>query len=157
MEPRFEPIYRRHASGNKWYVFDFDEDIFSPLFRPYPSKKACQLAIDRYTRHINKMNNENKIVAYINSKSIGGEPIRHELHQRKNWQGQDYYCLVDAYYNQSGKRLCENSRGLESYTDIESGLNALEYVSGKRLTKEFRAMLCNPNTPMNQILQGTAY
>lgn len=91
-----------------------------------------------------------KIITYINSKDIGGNPVRHELHQGENWKGEPYYHLVDAYY-QNGKRLCENLRGFQSYDTIADGLDALEYVAGKKFTPEFRAMICNQNTQINKL------
>lgn len=83
-----------------------------------------------------------RIIAYINGKDIGGNHIRHELHQNINWRGEAYYQLVDAYY-QNGKRLCENLRGFQSYHTVADGLDALEYVTGQKLTPEFRASLCS--------------
>jgi len=91
-----------------------------------------------------------RIVTYINSKDIGGNPVRHELHQGENWKGEPYYHLVDAYY-QNGRRLCENLRGFKNYHTIADGLDALEYVAGKKFTPEFRAMIYNQNTQINKL------
>lgn len=93
-----------------------------------------------------------RIITYINSKDIGGNPVRHELHQGENWKGEPYYHLVDAYYK-NGKRLCENLRGFQSYDTIADGLDALECVAGKKFTAEFRAMICNQNTQINKLIQ----
>ena len=97
------------------------------------------------------MNNENKIITYINSKDLDGNLIRHELHEHKNWQNIPYWFLVDAYLDEHGRRICETLRGFENYRSIEDGLDALEVVAGKKFTKEFRAMILNPDKPINQI------
>lgn len=97
------------------------------------------------------MNNENKIITYISGKDLGGNQVRYELHEGKNWKGEPYWFLMDAYYDNRGHRICENLCGFENYHSIEKGLDALEYVSGKKLTKEFRDMILQPNTPLNQI------
>lgn len=92
-----------------------------------------------------------KIIAYVNAKDIGGNPVRHELQENENIFGEPYYWLVDAYY-QNGKRQCENLRGFTAYDTIADGLDALEEVSGARFTPEFRAMVCNQNTPINELV-----
>ena len=56
------------------------------------------------------MNNENKIITYINSKDLGGNFIRHELHEHKNWQNIPYWFLVDAYLDEEYARPLEALR-----------------------------------------------
>ena len=91
----------------------------------------------------------NKVMAYVNGKDIGGNPVRYELQQNENWQGDAYYCLVDAYY-QNGRRTCENLRGFKNYHTINEGLDALERVSGAKFTPEFRSTICDQNIPTLQ-------
>ena len=77
-------------------------------------------------------------MAYVNGKDIGGNPVRYELQQHRNWQGDVYYCLIDAYYL-NGERICENLRSFKDYRTITDGLDALERVSGTKFTPEFRS------------------
>lgn len=91
-----------------------------------------------------------KIIAYVNSIDIGGNQVRHELQMSENWNGEPYYFLVDAYYN-NGKRLCENLRGFHNYHEIMDGIKALEMVSGAKLAPEFVSLICGLKEQKHQL------